>query len=175
MPQFSQQYVHMWGRRRSEGLIGTGAVLTSSLSASACHHLISADSTSRKNRRLTKPIISSVITEALFGRPSSLTIPVTIWGDKEVQRSTLLTLQFPSQLRPPAPKISQAGDLGVVADSIHVNLKHTRACVQCVFSIAGPHALGLWCASWQLLKHSHPERRITITISDQFLGEIGHS
>ena len=93
------------------------------------------------------------------------------------QRSALLTLQFPSQLRPPAPKISQAGDLGVVEDSIHVNLKHTRSCVQCVFSIAGPHALGLWTwwASWQLLKHSHPERRITITISDQFLGEIGHS
>ena len=82
--------------------------------------------------------------EALFGQLSSLTIFVAIWGDKEVHRPTLLMLQFPSQLRPPAPKISQAGDLGVVADSIHVNLKHTHACVQCVFSIAGPHAFGLW-------------------------------
>ena len=63
MPQFSRQCVHRGGPRTGEGLIGTGAVLTSSLSAPACHHLISADSTSRKNRPLTEPIISSVITE----------------------------------------------------------------------------------------------------------------
>ena len=36
-----------------------------------------------------------------------------------------LTLQFP-RWPPNSPKISQAGDLGVVADSIHVNLKHTH-------------------------------------------------
>ena len=120
---------------QAEVKVSTELVLSShppSLSLYQLHAIASSAAAPLHERTVSPSIMSSypphIIqagTNRLFGSPSSaIFVQFTFWMVS--QRAATFCIDAASIcLRPPnSPKISQAGDLGVVADSIHVNLKH---------------------------------------------------
>ena len=117
-----------WG----EGLNGTGAVLISPLSLSLCTSCMPSPHQHRhhftKELARTSMISSHQGTNRTFWIPFFNHLRPIHFLNGFTKSCNIPHWRFSFPLWPPnSPKISQAGDLGVVADSIHVNLKHAHS------------------------------------------------